>query len=274
MSRPEPERLEAALASMLGPLLRLEQLAVGTTGTTWLAETSNGRFAAKAFAPDSQALLGPEAQHALLEALAAKGIVPRPLGFDAEARILVTEYLEEAVEVAPESLRSGERTGDVVAALRVLHATSVDVPRFDPAADARRYVGSVGGPETLTAHDRECFDELLGLAESLEPGRAVLCHNDLVASNLLFDRGIKLIDFDYAVLAAPELDLASVAVMNAFTAREASRLLDAYFDGASPLSPAEFARVQRLVRLLAHFWALASATGGAAIVGQYRIRHD
>jgi thiamine kinase-like enzyme len=274
MSRPELERLEAALASMLGSPLRLEQLAVGTTGTTWLVETAGGRFAAKVFASDSLALLGPEAQHALLEVLAGTGIVPRPLGFDAEARMLVTEYLDEAAAVAPDELRSAERIGDVVAALRVLHAASADIPRFDPVADAWRYVRSVGGLEALTAGDREYLDELLGLAESLELGQATLCHNDLVASNLLCDRGIKLIDFDYAVLAAPELDLASVAFMNAFTAREASRLLDVYFDGASPLSPAEFARVQRLVRLVAHFWALASAPGGAAIVGQYRIRHD
>ena len=274
MSRPEIERIESALVSMLGPPLRLEQLAAGSTGTTWLAETAVGKFAAKVFAADSLALLGPEAQFALLGALADTGVVPRPVGFDAEARILVTEYLEEAVAVAPESLRNGERIGDLVAALRILHAAAADIPRFDPVADAWRYVRSVGGLEALTSRDRECFDELLGLAEALDFGRAVLCHNDLVASNLLFDRGIKLIDFDYAVLAVPELDLASVAFMNALPASEAARLLDVYFRGASPLSPAEFARVQRLVRLLAHFWALASATGGAAIVGQYRIRHD
>jgi thiamine kinase-like enzyme len=272
-------KVEAVLESMLGRLLRVERLASGTTGTSYVVETKAGRVAAKLFAADSQSLLGPEPQHALLELLAETGIAPRPLGFNAEVRLLVTEYLGEAAPVAPEVIRSGERVADLVAGLRQLHRELANVPRFDPAADAARYLESIGGVSSLGRRDRDRFDELLELAGSLGPGAslepgAVLCHNDLVASNLLFDHRLRFIDFDYAVLAAPALDLASVTVMNDFSDVEAARLLEAYYDGAGPLSLAEFARVQRLVRLLAHFWALASANASAAIVGQYRIRHD
>ena len=126
---------EAALEPMLGPLGSIDELASGTTGTTYLVETGAGRFAAKAFAADSLALLSPAQQFEVLETLAETGITPRPAGFDTEARLLVTEYLADASAVGPESLRQGERIADVVAGLRLLHGVTVNIPRFDPVAD-------------------------------------------------------------------------------------------------------------------------------------------
>jgi Ser/Thr protein kinase RdoA (MazF antagonist) len=283
VSRPEIGRIQAALEPMLGQLRSIDELASGTTGTTYLVETAAGLFAAKAFTADSLALLSPAQQFEVLETLAETGITPRPAGFNAKARLLVTEYLAEAAAVGPESLRQGERIADVVAALRLLHAVTVDIPRFDPVADVERYVAATGGVVALSADDRACFDELVelvALAGSAGSDAICLCHNDLVASNLLFDRGLKLVDFDYAVLGPPVIDLASFAVMNQLSGRQAGELLAAYYEGSSPLSVGEFARVRRLVRLTAHFWALAAtgasaATGaGAAIVDQYRIQHD
>ncbi len=286
---------------MLGQLLSIGELATGTTGTTYLVETAAGRFAAKAFAADSLALLSPAEQCEVLETLVELGISPRPAGFDSEARLLVTEYLAEAAAVGPESLRRGERLADVVATLRLLHGVTVSIPRFDPVADVGRYVAATGGLVAMSAADRACFDELVELAGSIESDAICLCHNDLVASNLLFDRGLRLIDFDYAVLGPPVIDLASLAVMNELSDRQAGELLAAYYEGSSPLSVGEFARVRRLVRLTAHFWALASTAAsaagatprrgddgaasaagageavgdaGAAIVDQYRIQHD
>jgi aminoglycoside phosphotransferase (APT) family kinase protein len=304
VSRPEIERIRVALEPMLGQLRSIDELAAGTTGTTYLVETAAGRFAAKAFAADSLALLSPAQQFEVLETLVELGISPRPAGFDSEARLLVTEYLAEAAAVGPESLRRGERLADVVATLRLLHGVTVSIPRFDPVADVDRYVAATGGLGALSADDRACFDELVGLAGSIESEAICLCHNDLVASNLLFDRGLRLIDFDYAVLGPPVIDLASLAVMNELSDRQAGELLAAYYEGSSPLSVGEFARVRRLVRLTAHFWALASTAAsrsggagatprrgdagaasaagageavgdaGAAIVDQYRIQHD
>ena len=284
MSRPEIDRIEAALELMIGPLGSIDELASGTTGTTYLVETGAGLFAAKAFSADSLALLSPAQQFEVLETLVETGITPRPAGFDTEARLLVTEYLAEASAVGPESLRQGERMAEVVAGLRLLHAVTVNIPRFDPVADVDRYVAATGGRRALSPEDRARFDELVELAGSIEPDAPCLCHNDLVASNLLFDDRLRLIDFDYAVLGPPVIDLASLAVMNDFSDRQAGELLAAYYEGSSPLSGGEFARVRRLVRLTAHFWALASpaavgegaAVGdaGAAIVDRYRIQHD
>jgi len=259
---------------MLGAPLAIDALSAGTTGASFLVRTATGRFVAKAFLPGSSVLLGPAEQFALLEDLAEAGLAPRPAGFDLRTRLLVTEYVEDASAVSPEVLRRPERAFEVAALLRRLHAVRADVPAFAPERYAADYLARVGGRERLAPADRGRLDELLALAAAALPGEPCLCHNDLAADNLLLGRAPKLIDFDYAVTAPPIVDLASIVVMNDFPDAAASALRDAYYSGKVPFSPAEFGGVERLVRLLAHFWALASPDAGAAIVAQYRIGHD
>jgi hypothetical protein len=61
--------------------------------------------------------------------------------------------------------------------------------------------------------------------------------------------------------------------MNRFDAAAGRRLLDAYY-GTDHGRAHDLAAARRLVSLLAHFWALASADAGAAIVAQYRMDDD
>jgi thiamine kinase-like enzyme len=65
-----------------------------------------------------------------------------------------------------------------------------------------------------------------------------------------------LVDFEYAVRAAPMLDLAGLAAMNDYGERECRALLDAYYDdGRAGVPLAELAKTVRMVRLVAFFWA-------------------
>jgi thiamine kinase-like enzyme len=87
---------------------------------------------------------------------------------------------------------------------------------------------------------------------------SAVCHNDLVAANVLEARDLLLVDFEYAARAAPILDLASLAAMNDFTDDDRRKLLHAYYASSNaPVSPAELADVVRMVRLMAFFWARA-----------------
>jgi thiamine kinase-like enzyme len=162
----------------------------------------------------------------------------------------------------------------VTALLRRLHSVDFELPALAPTACAERYLARIGGSSELTAADRERYAELLALADLPWSESACLCHNDLTADNVLLCEQSWLIDFDYAVAAAPVLDLASLAVMNDFDRGDCQALLESYYGGPPPIPAEEFARVQRLVRLLAHFWALASGQAGAAGLAQYRINHD
>jgi Ser/Thr protein kinase RdoA (MazF antagonist) len=268
---PEIESIAEALARIVGVPVSIDALPSGTTGLSYRVETAQGSYVAKVFHAHSEALLGPAEQYKLMRVLAEAEVSPQPVGFDADARLLVTEFLGDAVPLEPDTLQKPENIEKTARCLRRLHAITAAIPRFAPEAYARRYVDKAGGPMSLTGADRDRYAELLELAPMLDGLAVSVCHNDLLAENLLVDGDVRLIDFDYAVMAPPVVDLASLIVMNGLSGLEGRGLLDVYYGGPAPIPAAEFARVQRLVRLVAHFWALASGDTQAAIVAQYRI---
>lgn len=271
---PEIESIAEALTPIVGVPVGIDALPSGTTGSSYRVATAQGAFVAKVFRPHSEALLGPAEQYKLMHVLAEAEVSPRPVGFDADARLLVTEFLDDAVPLEPDGLRRPQNIEKIVYCLRRLHATTAAIPRFTPDLYAKRYVDKAGGPVSLTDADRHRYAELLELAPMLDGLAVSVCHNDLLAENLLVNGIVRFIDFDYAVTAPPVVDLASLVVMNGLSEIEAREFLDAYYGGPAPFPAAEFARVKRLARLVAHFWALASSESQAAIVAQYRIEDD
>jgi thiamine kinase-like enzyme len=233
--------------------------------------TSTGLYVAKRFFSDAPVLLSPAAQFELLSMLARERIGPAPVGFDTEERVLITRFVEAGSPASPDALGRTPLIERMASTLRSLHASRGSAPRFDPARYAGRYLEAAGGPESLTDHDRTRYEELSHLAAGFEREPACLCHNDLVADNVLVGARITLIDFDYAVSAPPILDLANFSEMNGFNADQTMALTSAYYGEDVPYSADEFASVRRLVQLLAHFWSLASARNGAAIVANYRM---
>lgn len=275
MNRKPPRflRLHSILASKLGRLRAVTPCQFGTSGRSYRVETDDSQFFVKLFSADSDVLLGPRAQFELLEKLAGSAIAPLPIAFDESAGLLVTEYVDDAMLVDLDELHRPKRLQEIAGLLNVLHRTQADIPRFAPQIYAAQYIDRIGGRASLSVHDQKRADELLDLAAGLDFQSACLCHNDLIAENLLFGLSSKLIDFDYAVIAPPILDLASVVVMNSLSPAAETELLNAYFENSDfPFSAPEFVKVQRLVRLLAHFWSLASRDAEAAIVVRYRIQ--
>lgn len=269
---PEPDNLRSLLGSSLGEIGAITPLESGTTGSSFLIETAASRFVAKVFSPQSDTLLGPEAQFDLLGRLESTGIAPMPAACVPSAGILVTRYIDAAAAVGTAEIKRPARIREIGDLLGRLHRSGVGAPKFDPASYAKKYFDRLGGFERLSKSNRKLGAELLDLATSLDYETTCLCHNDLSADNILFGSSSKLIDFDYATLAPPILDLASVSVMNGFAPADELQLFDACDTVAKvPNFTAEFARVKRLVQLLSHFWSLASSDPGAAIVSQYRI---
>ena len=81
--------------------------------------------------------------------------------------------------------------------------------------------------------DEGKFQHFLQLATELDKGciRDTLCHGDLSFSNLLqAENGqIKILDWEYAVLACPAYDLASSCSINGFTAQQQAQLINYYY---------------------------------------------
>jgi thiamine kinase-like enzyme len=112
------------------------------------------------------------------------------------------------------------------------------------------------------------IDDGRELDRALGPFKPALCHNDLLATNIL-DEGHRLwlVDWEYAGLGRPLFDLASVAANNAFPDDLDGALLCAY---RGRLDPREL-RELRILKVLSY---LREALWGAIQVFASEVAFD
>jgi thiamine kinase-like enzyme len=205
----------------------------------------------------SNALLDVVTEARVMDAAAAVGIAPAVLAADADSGVLLTEF-HVGARWAPADVRRPANVERLAAVLRRLHALSTELPPFAAEHIASRYLAALTR-EVREPRAAQWSEELMTLARRYDeryPPTA-LCHNDLVAANVLDDGTLALVDFEYAVRADPLLDLANVVAMNAFDSKEQRSLLEQYRRVApTHVDLAELAWVVRMVRLMSWFWAL------------------
>jgi thiamine kinase-like enzyme len=203
--------------------------------------------------------LGLEHERRVLEAVAAAGLGPEVIASDAQAGLLISEFLSRAQPWDAVAAKAAGNFERIALRLRALHAVAAEVPPFEPIAIAEHYAAALASRGVPSQPTTRWYDEYCELSrwylERFEP--TALCHDDLVADNVLDDgASLWLIDFEYACRSHPVLDLASLAALNGFGGRDRAALCAAYYHGrAQPFTGRELDRVVRMQELLAYFWA-------------------
>lgn len=214
-----------------------------------------------------------ESERHVLAVAAEANLAPEVVVCDEESGALVTRYVERASSLTAEQVREHVNIDRIAITLRRLHGLPAPggLAAFRPTELARAYIDAARrSPRARRsfADERSRWGpEFKQLAQTYEAAfkPTSLCHNDLVAANILDDGQLWLVDFEYAVLADPVLDLAGLAGLNGFGPSHCHRLLDAYYGPARvPTTLAQLKRVIRLVQLMAFFWALAHGGGDPA----------
>lgn len=247
---------------------RVEPLAGGIDGRSYAASARGSAWVVRVSRETRGGAVDVGTEARIARAAAALGIAPRVIAVDPDTGTLITERLRGSRPVTSASLKTAERIAQVARLLRRLHTIRVDLRAFDPQAFAADYLAGAAHSAQRArsspagAEERALAAELRELAREYRaryPSR-VPCHNDLVASNILDDGELKLVDFEYAVQGAPVLDIAGLAALNDLDEEERWRLAEAYYEGAVvPFTRVELGTVVRLVRLIAYFWAVSAA---------------
>lgn len=156
---------------------------------------------------------------------AAEGIGPRVLY--AQDGILVTEAIEGSPLCEGQSLDS-ETVTDIARLLGRLHRVvpSEAVAIADPIAACRRYLARVPNHLIVQSHGAR-FREILDTAP--DPSPTCFIHGDAFPENFIDDgQRVWLIDWEYAGLGDPAIDLAFVAMNFELSPDQIRDLLDAY----------------------------------------------
>lgn len=254
------ERLVAAIRRMIDAdvvVSGLRPLGGGTGQRCFAVDVAGRTIVAKLADPDASTALPLEAEFRLLEHAASIGVAPEPIGIDQEASVLLYE-LVEAERWAAGDFHDTASIGLLAERLRMLHALPTGIRPYTPRRFAEVYVGLCRDSDRAQAEAASA--ELAALATTLDGdlGEQAVCHNDLHASNILRGTELLFIDFEYAVAAAPIVDLASIIAMNRLKAPQSEALIAAYYaDRPAPFDDRALANVVRLQQLLAELWRLA-----------------
>ncbi len=248
----------------------------GVKRRSYLVSSGADQWVLRLPAPGADALLDLDTEARVMRAAAAAGLAPNVVAVDPGAGILLTDYRKAARAWTAIDARQPRNVVRAAALLRALHAVRVDAPAFAAERIARGYVTAlarrergVGSARGASGHghaaadararDRRWADELLVLARHYDAAYppTALCHNDLVAANVLDDGGLVLVDFEYAVRGGSDPRSRGPRgyerLRRLTSGATCSRLIAAKI--ARRVTETELDKIVRLVRLMAFFWA-------------------
>jgi aminoglycoside phosphotransferase (APT) family kinase protein len=201
---------------------------------------------------------------------AAAGVAPALLASLDDPPCLVFEFIAGET-MTPARLREPASIVALAAALRALHACAPIAAGFDSFRLVEGYAAATrehGGEVPDSYEEAAAAAALIGVALAADgpsPGgeAPVLCHDDLLAANVLLvdGGGFKLVDWEYAGSGYRYFDLANFAVNNELEPAQERAFLAAYLE-REPL-PRELAAL-RLMRVMSDFreamWGIVQRT--------------
>ena len=239
--------------------VELEELPGGITNRNYKVVSAAGNRMARVC--EDHRVLGIDRRNevACQGAAAALGIAPEIVYH--EEGILVSEFIE-AQTLADSDVREAAALRRLAQVLRHLHGSrdslSGEMLYFCPFQTVRAYVGNareLGArlPETIDS----VLEDMIWLSEEISPFRPALCHNDVLAANILDDGDrLWLVDWEYGGMGNPLFDLAGVCGNCGLEREEEVLLLSAYF-GREDAAVAREVRILKAVSLLREtLWAV------------------
>jgi len=235
-----------------------ELLGGGKVNRSFLVRTRRGRFVVRLNeTSETDPGLDRAREVALHAAAAAAGIAPHIIYACPSHNFLITDYVEGRLWTPHYFTRMRDLRA-LGQRLRTLHALAPpSVARFDPMSAARRYADAIVHSDPADAGRIGALlargDQAYGNSGSKQRAARIV-HSDLHHGNVLTADRIYFIDWEFAQLGDPLLDLACVLAYYPKAVTHGALLIDAA--GLDELGADEMALVEltRVFNLLTYLW--------------------
>ncbi len=208
-------------------------LKAGMTNKSFLFQIHNRSYICRIPGPGTEALINRKEEKAVYDTVAPLGITEHVLYFNGDTGYKISEFYEHARTADSRSKEDMERS---MALIRRLHQAALTVEHeFNLRQKIQFYESLCLSHGGIPFED---YSEVSGwmsclLAEIQHRNRPkTLCHIDPVVDNLLIleDGSLKLIDWEYAGMADPLLDIAMCSVYSYYSFEDALCLLEIYLE--------------------------------------------
>lgn len=143
----------------------------------------------------------------------------------------ITEYIENSRNCNPKDIRDVKVC---INALRNFHNLGLKLPhKFDLFEQIEYYEKLRHGRESVFEDYNAVKSNIYELKKyiDLQPKKYTLTHIDAIPDNFLFnDNEVKIIDWEYASMQDPHVDIAMFAIYSYYNKSEVDTLIDLYFE--------------------------------------------
>lgn len=234
-----PQVIESCGFCRADDVENLQVMKAGMTNRSFSFCVNDSKYIIRIPGEGTDQLINRSQEHDVYRVISPLDISDRVHYFDSASGIKISSYLSNAH--ACDSANKAD-VKDCMTALRRFHELRLHVDHtFDLWERINFYESLWLGADSCYADYFDVKQSVLSLRRYIDSQsiESVLCHIDAVSDNFLFvpDTGeIKLIDWEYAGMQDPHLDIAMFAVYALYDRSQVDYLIDQYFpEGCSPI---------------------------------------
>lgn len=223
-------------------ITNIEILKKGMTNRSFIFECKGQRYIMRIPGEGTDMLINRREEASVYTSLEGRGICEDVLYINPENGYKVTRYFENARVCDPENW---EDVGKCMDFLRGFHQQRLEVGHvFDIFEKIEFYESLWNGQASAYRDYLQTKEKVLALRPLIDVAAEPWCltHIDAVPDNFLFypdesgRESIRLIDWEYASMQDPHVDIAMFAIYAMYDREQVDRLIDLYFHGQCPMA--------------------------------------
>ncbi len=239
--------------------IELIPLKQGMTNDSFIFSLNNERYIIRVPGVNTDKIINRHEEYDVYQAIKDEEFVEPIVYIDRDKGYKISKFIENSHTVNP---KDWNEINACLKRLKEFHNQSHRVEHYFDVFEHINYYESL----MPNASKYEDYKETKKNIESLEPiienlvKDWTLCHIDAVCDNFLVteNQDVYLIDFEYAAMQDPDLDVAMFIVYSLFNRQEIDRIIDIYFEHqATPLKRYKIYSYIAIVGLLWSNWCEA-----------------
>lgn len=239
--------------------IELTPLKQGMTNDSFIFSINNERYIIRVPGVNTEKIINRHQEYDVYQAIKDEEFVEPVVYIDRDKGYKISKFIENSHTVNP---KDWNEINACLKRLKEFHNQSHRVEHYFDVFEHINYYESL----MPNASKYEDYKETKKNIESLEPiienlvKDWTLCHIDAVCDNFLVteNQDVYLIDFEYAAMQDPDLDVAMFIVYSLFNRQEIDRIIDIYFEHqATPLKRYKIYSYIAIVGLLWSNWCEA-----------------
>lgn len=234
--------------------IELIPLKQGMTNTSFIFSINNERYIIRVPGLNTEKIINREQEFDVYQAIKGEAFIEPIIYIDKEKGYKISKFIENSHTVNPQDWN------EISACLKRLRDFHNQLHRVEHCFDVFEHINYYESlmPNASIYEDYAETKKNIGLLKPIIENLVkdwTLCHIDAVCDNFLVteEQDVYLIDFEYAAMQDPDLDVAMFIVYSLFDRNEIDRIIDIYFE--HQVTPLKRYKIYSYIALAGLLWS-------------------